>query len=390
MPGLRRNNLYVCLVLVAAHFWLGAAFGQPILLHLRNGDRVSGQFVAEEPGQITITNGILGKIRLPLAQIERREWITNQPAAAPSPAVQTNVANAMPAPVLSPSSQRRLNELQAVYLSGQLSAEEYHRQRAKLLTESAAPPPATNQAVAQGLKPAGATTAQAAPKAPAVPVKPAGPKRWTGEVLLGTDLAFGAKDRELYSGRLKLNYVKMPLRNSLDYLFTYGRTDGELSANRMDGTMKTDYDLNPRVYLYSLAAAGYDEIRKIDWRYEVGPGSGYQLVKRTNFVFRVEGGFQYQVQNFEGNRQDDIFYHRLAEELKWNIGALFTFDEKAEFLPEFTDFSEYRFRVEANLRYWLRSNLSLNFTVINLYDTMSAPGVGQNDLQLRSSIGLKF
>jgi hypothetical protein len=32
----------------------------------------------------------------------------------------------------------------------------------------------------------------------------------------------------------------------------------------------------------------------------------------------------------------------------------------------------------------------LNFTVINLYDTMSAPGVGQNDLQLRSSIGLKF
>ena len=390
MPGLRRNNLYVCLALVAAHFWLGAAFGQPILLHLRNGDRVSGQFVAEEPGQITITNGILGKIRLPLAQIERREWITNQLAAAPSPTAQTNGANAMPAPVLSPSSQRRLNELQAVYLSGQLSADEYHRQRAKLIAESTAPPPATNQAVAQGLKPAGATTAQAVPKAPAVPAKPAGPKRWSGEVLLGTDLAYGAKDRELYAGRLKLNYVRLPLRNNLDYLFTYGRTDSELSANRMDGTMKTDYDLNPRVYLYSLVAAGYDEIRKIDWRYEVGPGSGYQLVKRTNFVFRVEGGFQYQVQNFEGNRQDEIFYHRLAEELKWNIGTLFTFDEKAEYMPELTDFSEYRFRVEANLRYWLRSNLSLNFTVINLYDTMSAPGVGQNDLQLRSSIGLKF
>lgn len=390
MPGLRRNRWAVCLALLAAHCWLGAAFGQPILLHLRNGDRVSGQFVAEEPGQITITNTILGRIVLPLAQIERREWITNQLAAARSLAAQTNVANTIPSPVLSPSSQRRLSELQAVYLSGQLSADEYHRQRARLLAESAAPPPATNQTVAQGLKPVGATTAQAAPKAAAVPVKPAGPKRWSGEVLLGTDLAFGQKDRELYSGRLKLNYANVPLRNNLDYLFTYGRTDSELSANRMDGTMKTDYDLNPRVYLYSLEGAGYDEIRKIDWRYEVGPGSGYQLVKLTNFVFRVEGGFQYQVQNFEGNRQDEIFYHRLAEEMKWNIGKLFTFDEKAEYMPELTDFSEYRLRVEANVRYWLRSNLSLNFTVINLYDTMTAPGVGQNDLQLRSSIGLKF
>ena len=194
----------------------------------------------------------------------------------------------------------------------------------------------------------------------------------------------------MYSGRLKLNYVKAPLRNNLDFLFTYGRTEGVLSANRMDGSMKTDYDLNRRVYLYSLEGAGYDEIRKIDWRYEVGPGCGYQLIMLTNFVLRVEGGLQYQVQNFKGGKQDEVFYNRLAQDLKWNLGTLFTFDEKVEYLHEVADFQVYRLRVEANLRYWLRSNLSLNFTVINLYDTVTAPGVGQNDLQLRSSIGLKF
>lgn len=386
MPRLRSNRLAVWLALATAHFFLGAAFGQPILVHLRNGDRLSGQLVAEEPGQITITNAILGKITLPLAQIDRREWITNQLAAAPSSATPTNAAPATPSPVLSPTLQRRLNELQAVYLNGQLSADEYHRQRAQLLAENAAMPPATNQLVAQGLKPAGAIAA----RPPAAPAKPAGPKRWSGDVFLGTDLAFGAKDRELYSGRLKLNYVNTPLRNNLDYLFTYGRTEGVLSANRMDGSMKTDYDLNRRVYLYSLEGAGYDEIRKIDWRYEVGPGCGYQLLMLTNFVLRVEGGLQYQVQNFEGDKQDEVIYNRLAQDLKWNLGTLFTFDEKVEYLHEVSDFQVYRLRVEANLRYWLRSNLSLNFTVINLYDTVTAPGVGQNDLQLRSSIGLKF
>lgn len=335
---------------------------------------------------MTITNAVLGRLVLPLAQVERREWMTNQVAAAQSAATP---ASAGPPPVasrLSPPAQRRLNELQVAYLAGQVSAEEYHRQRARLLAEHPAPetPPG-----APAPKPANAPGV-AALKPPPAPAKSAAPSHWSGEVFFGTDLAYSAKDRELYSGRFKLNYARMPLRNNLDYLFTYGRTDGELSANRMDGLMKTDYDLTPRAYLYSLGGAGYDEVRKIDWRYELGPGSGYQFIKRTNLVVRMEGGFHYQVQNFEGDRQDEVVYNRFGQELKWNCGTLFTVEEKAEYLSELGDFEVYRLRVEASARYWLRSNLSLNFTVINLYDTVTAPGVGQNDLQLRSSIGLKF
>ena len=61
-----------------------------------------------------------------------------------------------------------------------------------------------------------------------------------------------------------------------------------------------------------------------------------------------------------------------------------------EYFPDLTDFHTYRMRAEANLRYWLKSNLSLNFTVIDTYETKTSTGVGQNDLQLRSSIGVKF
>ena len=45
---------------------------------------------------------------------------------------------------------------------------------------------------------------------------------------------------------------------------------------------------------------------------------------------------------------------------------------------------------ETNFRYWLRSNLSLNLTVLDVYDTQPAPNVTRNDLQLRSSVGVKF
>src|SRR5204862_2738683 len=99
------------------------------------------------------------------------------------------------------------------------------------------------------------------------------------ELLAGADLAFSTKDRQLYTGRLKLNHVEGHLRNALDYSFTYGRADGELTANRMDGSLKSDYELAVRSYLYNLAAAGYDEVRKIDSYLQAGPGFGYHVVK---------------------------------------------------------------------------------------------------------------
>lgn len=365
MASLRKNSPPAAhlrpLALWACLFVTTLAEAQPVILHLRNGDRVSGDLVAEDPSRITLTNAILGRLSIPLTAVARREGVTNAAIAASPATISTNTP---PPPAVPPVLQGKLNDLQTVYATGNISAEEYHRQRSKVLS----------------------------------PPKPPGPKYWSAELFAGMDLLYSEKDHQLYTGRIKLNYARAPIRNNIDYLFSYGWTDGELSANRMDGWMKTDLDLTPKIYLYSLGGAGYDEIRRVNWRYEIGPGLGYHLIKRTNLVVRVEGGFNYQVQNIEEvtatgpsfDREQKNYFQRLAQDIRWNIGGQFTFDEKVEYFPELTDLHVYRLRAEANLRYWLKSNLSLNFTVINTYDAKTATGVGQNDLQVRSSIGVKF
>lgn len=309
--------------------------------------------VSEDPARLTLTNSLLGRFSVPLTAIARREGPTNTAVAkkVPVPAA-TNSAS----PSLPPVMQRKLDDLQTLFVTGGISADEFQRQRTKLLS----------------------------------PPTPAKPKHWTAEVFAGLDLLYSEKDRQLYTGRAKLTYTRAPLRNNIDYLFSYGWTDGELTANRMDSWMKTDWDLTPRTYLYNLAGGGYDAIRRVDWRYEMGPGLGYHLIKLTNFVARLEVGFQYQVQDFEGSREEKTYSQRLAQDLRWNIGPSFSFDEKVEYFPDLADLHAYRLRIEANLRYWLKSNLSLNLTVIDTYDTKTARGVGQNDLQIRSSIGVKF
>ena len=232
---------------------------------------------------------------------------------------------------------------------------------------------------------AGATAGMTPPSPPKKPSH-----FWTGEANIGTDLGFSQIQRQLYTGRAKVLFAYERLKNLFEYDVAYGRSDGILSANRMDGSSKTEFDLGHRYYVYHIGGAGYDEIRKIAVRYELGPGTGYHLIQRTNFMLNTEVGANYQEQRFSNDDATHLFYYRLAEMANWPLSAKLTMDEKLEFFPRVEDVEEYRFRFESNVRLWLRANLSLNLTVIDLYDTQPAPNVTRNDLQVRSSLGVKF
>jgi hypothetical protein len=67
-----------------------------------------------------------------------------------------------------------------------------------------------------------------------------------------------------------------------------------------------------------------------------------------------------------------------------------TTDLKLEFFPNMEDFGEYRVRLENNWRYPLTDRLSLDLVIIDLYDTLAPPDVENNDLQIRSTLGIKF
>ncbi|MEW6306049.1 MAG: DUF481 domain-containing protein [Verrucomicrobiota bacterium] len=302
-----------------------ATAADTVTLHLRNGDRLTGTVLSEDATHLKLSTPWQQEIRIPLAEIEKREKI------APKPTAQA--AEAKPAP----------------------------------------PPPAP-----------------APPAEPPPPPKP--PKHWFFDIQAGVDLARSQADRELYTGRIKVNYANpaTKFRNEFDYKAAYGTTDGRLSANRMDGAIKTDVDIGRRLFVYNLGVAGYDEIRRTDFQYEVGPGVGYHLITKSNFVMNTEFGGSYQEQFYSDSTKRQDFRLRLAEDFTWRVNKRLMLEEKFEFMPRAQEPSNYRMRFETTMRLFLIDNLSLNFTVLDLYDTDPAPGVSNNDLQIRSSIGIKF
>jgi hypothetical protein len=168
------------------------------------------------------------------------------------------------------------------------------------------------------------------------------------------------------------------------------RTVTKTDANRMNGSVKADYDFTKKWYVYNLAGMGYDQIRKIDLRYEIGPGLGYHLIQWSNFFVNVEAGATYQKEERDDGTELSTFFGRLAENAAWKITPRLSWDEKFEYTPRIENLGEYRMRFETNLRYALLQNVFFNLSLIDTYDSLSANEVTRNDVQVRSSIGVKF
>jgi hypothetical protein len=329
-----------------------ASGAENTILHLKNGDRLAGTIISEDTNRVVITNSWIKELAVPLAEIARRETPTNAPAP----------------PVAAADSK-----------------------------------PATPVTVTNILPSATAGTPMAITAPPPKPATPK-PKYWKAEVKLGADFLFGANDQQIFYGRFKLLYErpyehspKQFLRNIFDYNVDYGRTESGgtnqtiVSANRMEASDKTDFDVGKRkLFVYNLAGVGYDEIRRIDLRWEVGPGVGYHLFTRSNLVMNTELGFNYQAQYRADDTTTEKFYFRIAEDFTWKLHRTVTFTEKFEFFPQVEDVSEFRFRLECSVSYLFWQNLSFNLGLLDLYDTKPASTVPNNDLQIRSSVGITF
>jgi hypothetical protein len=330
-----------------------------VTVHLRNGASVTGEMVSLDTTFVTITNAALGKISLPVVEIQRLEKKSaGPPTAAPPPATATNQPPATPPAQTAPTNQPP--------------------------TQAAVPAPAP--------KPDATPAANKPAVAQSPPVKPKPPRRWTVEAQLGADLQYNQNERQLFYGRAKWTYGKERFRGIVDYLANYGRTDGTLSANDMNGSVRVELDVEKtkRVFLFDAAGAGYNEIRRIDLSYDDSFGLGYKLVMRTNVTLNADIGVNYQKQNFADGTDKDYGALRLGELMAWKISSRWFLDHKFEFYPRFTDIVEYRMRFEANLRYLLSNTLNLNLTVIDQYDTQPAPSVTRNDLLLRATLGFKY
>lgn len=296
------------------------------MLHLRNGDRLTGTLISQSQETLVLSNTWCRQLTIPASAVEKQE------PAPPPPAAESH------APMLAASTNH--------------------------------PPSAL----------AGKNR-----------------RRLRFEARIGTDSVIGTKSMQNYFGRAKLTYERQYQRNAteyfrsaLDYLAEYGNTDDQIGANKMWGSSKTDFDIGKKWFAYNLGAAGFDQVRKIDLHWEIGPGLGYHLVHGKKFALDAELGGSYMNENRTDHTEVQRVYLRIGETLAWKLGERLKLTESGEFLQQTAELDQFRVRLESNLAYVLTDHLSLNLTLIDIYDTDPANGVEPNEMQIRSSLGVTF
>jgi putative salt-induced outer membrane protein YdiY len=328
---------WLTLLLVCAG--VGATSAQNVVLHLRDGDQISGWILSENAQQVVISNTWTKSLSIPVSDIAKRE-VKEMAMAPPSPKKPTT-APVAPKPKSSP----------------------------------------TKVAIAK----------------PVIqhPNKPKG--TWHGQINVGTSLILGQTDQEDYSGHANLVYTrpyqsdpKKFFRNTSDLGGEYQKTDGVESANNMHGSNKSDFDLWKRYYAYGYLGAGYDDIQNIDFQYEVGPGGGAHLIQDPNFSLNTELGVTYQTQYNKNAPNLETFYARLAEDFTWEIEKNLKLTENVAFYPDFERGGQYHNDFTTTLSYGFWKHLTLNLTVADHYNTELAAGVDPNEFDFRSSLGFTF
>jgi Protein of unknown function, DUF481 len=311
---------------------------EKLVLSLKNGDRLSGELISENDQRLIIKSSLVGEVQILKADVAKRESVT--PAApAPKtekPAVKPVAAVTNAAPTL-PSAK----------LSGWLP--------------SWVRPFTTN---------------------------------WHGNVQLGMDLGFGTSDRQTFYVNSSASHTWDRLRNFADFHSAYGLVNKIESANRMDGSLKTETDLGKgrRIYAYNQGGASYDAIRQLNLEYHEGLGLGYKILQKPKINLNSEVGLQYQ--NFDyltAATADSSFVSlRIGENLTWTVFEKLSLNQRLALTPNVQDFGEYHVRFDLGLSYPLFKRVTLNLNLIDQYESKPPLGVRRNDLQIQSTLGLTF
>ena len=311
------------------------ALNQPVyagqvVLHLKGGDQITGQILSENSNQVVISNTWARTLVIPSTEIASRK----------------------------PEKGRMV----PVVVS----------------------PPRVKSVVIASAKPM---------LKPAVKVK----GTWRGEARIGLDAIISTKNQQNYSGHLKYAYSKPYVsnpgkffKNTSELDGEYQRTDGQESANQISFDNKSDFDIGKRSYGYGRVGVGYDDVQKIDYQYQFGPGGGVHLIKQSNFLMNFEGGMDYEAQFRRDAANLETFYLRLAEDLTWRIQKNLSLTQKIAFYPDLEHHDQFRNEFQSTLSYGFWRNLSINLTALDRYNTEVAANVNENLFELRSSLGITF
>jgi len=162
------------------------------------------------------------------------------------------------------------------------------------------------------------------------------------------------------------------------------------TANAVQGGIRYDHDLTPRIFAYVGADFQTDALQTLDLRSVFGGGLGWHAIKNDRTTLDLLGGINYTREKYSALPSRSFAAVSVGEELNHKLGMNTLLTEKLYFFPNLNDTGEYRatfnFGTVTKISKWLGWQNAFG----DIYVTNPPAGAKQNDILLTTGLNFSF
>lgn len=350
MLRLFRPSLVTCYVCMAVAVLAGEKMSAAEL-RFKNGDRLTGEVVAEADGFIRFRTAVLGEIRVPAAEAE----VVYRPNPSSESLAGLPPQGASPAPPPAP---------------------------AAIVT---APTPAPVARPAANPNPAPRTVA-AGPD----------PSRWRGKIEFGFKQQSGGTETVDFSLRGEVDRKVERNQYRATGRALYGEKNEKVSSDRYDATFRWRRDFDNHLFSQALTTYFKDRIKSIEGSYEQNIGIGLRVLNRDRHIVNAGVGATGQYREAFGSDPTVKLLAEFFEDYTYRINGRFTLTQNT--LVQWADDNStalagrqnYKVQFDAALQGKFTDRLSMNLRFEHEFDNSVVNRDARTDQLITSSLGYAF
>ena len=165
----------------------------------------------------------------------------------------------------------------------------------------------------------------------------------------------------------------------------YGKT-----ANRMSGGVRYDRNISSRTFAFGITEFDHDQFLDLNLRSVFGGGLGVHVLDTERNEFSLGAGFTWNREAFSTgltrNSGEALFYEASQHKLNGSLSV----HQRFQIYPNLTERGQYRMSFEGGTIVKLTRFLNLNTTLVDRYLSNPVADKKSNDVVLTTGIGITF
>ena len=217
---------------------------------------------------------------------------------------------------------------------------------------------------------------------------------WTGGANVGFALTAG--NSETKNLAIAFNAARATSNDKLSLYTTsvYATNDApgaspSTIANAIQGGIRLDRNLNPRLFGFVGADFQTDDLQSLDLRSVLGGGLGFHAIKRETTTLDLLAGLNYTRENYSTFSRS-LAAATLGEELMHKVRSSTVLFQKLYFYPDLSDMGQYRATFNLGTVTKISKWLGWQNSFGDIYVTNPPPGKKTNDVVFTTGLNFSF